>query len=395
MPPRSPVRTLLSGLALCTACSQSITEPLPGEGDVEPVEQPGEDSTAEPAAAPDASPTTGDEAPTPTPQPVPTPTPARDAGDATVEPDPPMDAPIDGSICEAVDIRLEPLPRDALILLDRSASMADEGRWEPSKAAVKSVTAQLDSQFRFGLWMFPQAPGPSQCTPVLDPGCDIGADRCKPGELSVPFAAASAAPIASTLDAAVSDGGTPTGPALDGVRELVLGRGPDIDPPVVLLVTDGPPTCPAGAAMDTNQADIIAAREAMDALTAIGVTTYVLGYDTANDGELASFLDDLAQRGGSGDTAHRPVEDEGSLIQALEDVTAQSAACSFELQSPVDDPAYARVTLDGTSLPLGEPDGWVMDGAVISLQGAACETMRSGGDHVLTMQLVCDAVEEL
>src|SRR5688500_1262852 len=54
-------------------------------------------------------------------------------------------------ICEEVGVRADQTTPDMLIVLDRSGSMGEEGRWEPSRAAVVSVTEQLEAAIRFGL----------------------------------------------------------------------------------------------------------------------------------------------------------------------------------------------------------------------------------------------------
>ena len=57
--------------------------------------------------------------------------------------------------CDVVHLRTSPSTPDMLIVLDRSGSMGDEGRWQPSVSAVRTIVMQLQSQIRFGLALFP------------------------------------------------------------------------------------------------------------------------------------------------------------------------------------------------------------------------------------------------
>jgi hypothetical protein len=60
-------------------------------------------------------------------------------------------------------------------------------------------------------------------------------------------------------------------------------------PKYVLLVTDGEPNCADDPVGDTNRA--------IDALTAQGVKTYVIGYDLASNANSAMIMNGFAQHG--------------------------------------------------------------------------------------------------
>jgi hypothetical protein len=163
----------------------------------------------------------------------------------------------------------------------------------------------------------------------------------------------------------------------------------------VLLVTDGQPTCPAGNGQDTTPADIDASNKAIEALLAKEVRTYVIGYDTTGQGNerLAQVLDGFAQRGGTGDMMHRPVEDEASLVMALQKITGQIVGCAFTLDKPPTRADFVRVTLDGKQVNLDAPNGWKLTGdRTIELTGAACDTFRGTGSHVLDAEVQCSVV---
>jgi hypothetical protein len=165
-------------------------------------------------------------------------------------------------------------------------------------------------------------------------------------------------------------------------------------PKFVLLVTDGAPTCPNGGGSEANQADIDASNVAIEALTARGAKTFVIGYDTATPGNemLAQVLDGFAQRGGTGDQKHRPVEDEASLSAALDSITATIATCSFTLDKAPPRADYVLVTLDGKQLNLDDANGWRMaDDRTVEIVGAACNTFKSGA-HLINAEVQCMVV---
>jgi hypothetical protein len=319
-------------------------------------------------------------------------------------------SPNDDGVCEEIVAHAEPQTPDMMIVLDRSGSMEEGGRWDPSVAAVRLVTEELQSQVRFGLAMFPQ-PQPdvgmmlgsiAECVFAPDPNAciaELEAQACAPGSIETPVAIDNAAAIGAALNATEPLGGTPTGGTLEMLLEAFANQvqGPDamITPKYILLVTDGQPTCPSGAGRDVNQADIDLSYAAMDALTARGVRTYVIGYDTTGMGneELATVLDGLAQRGNTGDTQHHPVEDQDSLLQTIRDIAFKAVSCSYMLDQPPLQPEFVLVTLDGQQVNLGDPNGWELIGdRIVQLNGTSCATLQGGGSHSVEVQVLCSVV---
>jgi hypothetical protein len=299
-----------------------------------------------------------------------------------------------------------------LIVLDRSGSMTEGGRWMPSVSALRRVTMELQSQIRFGLAMFPDpataptnvvndlamcftAPDPNACLQELSGGLAL----CAPGKVVVPVAIDNAAAIASAFDMTLPAGGTPTGETL---QALVGTFGaPETNPDAetvakfVLLVTDGQPTCPAGMGSETTPPDIDLANTAIDALTAAGVRTYVIGYDTSGPGNetFASVLDGFAQRGGTGDTMHRPVEDEMSLLTELQEIAGEVVSCSFVLDQAPPRADFVLVRLDGQQINLGEADGWALVGdRNVQLMGGSCNKLKDGAPHSVDVEVRCSVV---
>jgi hypothetical protein len=317
--------------------------------------------------------------------------------------------------CDVVQLSPQPVIPEMMIVLDRSGSMTDGKRWEPSVSAVRSVTNELQAKIHFGLALFPDpdvtnasggANGISQCFSAPDPqSCidklsgDIDAAACAPGKVVVPVGLNTATMISNVLKGTKPSGGTPTSDTLQRlVTEYATGPvGPDSPPQAkfVLLVTDGAPTCPAGKGSDTTPPDIDASNAAVEALAAKDVRTYVIGYDTSgpDNAMLASVLDGLAQRGGTGDKMHRPVEDEASLLAEFGRIAGAIASCSFQLSQPPQRADYVLVRLDGKQVNLNMPDGFRLVGdRTVELTGASCALFQSG-QHVLDAQVQCSVVQ--
>jgi hypothetical protein len=308
----------------------------------------------------------------------------------------------DPNVCEVVQLVANPQVPDMMIVLDRSGSMQDGGRWNPSVSAVRKITNQLQDRIRFGLALFPEDTSVNISTMTTNGGFNISFNNgasCAPGKIVVPIAAMNAGPIGMLLDTTRPNGGTPTSETLTKVADEFAVEDPSPDaqqhPKYVLLVTDGAPTCPNGGGGEPNQPDIDASNAAVDVLTEKGVKTFVIGYDTNTPGNemLAQVLDGFAQRGGTGDQNHRPVEDEASLVAALEQIASTIATCSFALDKAPPRADYVLVTLDGKQLNLDDANGWRMaDEKTVEIVGDACTTFKQGS-HLLDAQVQCMVVQ--
>lgn len=292
---------------------------------------------------------------------------------------------------------------DILIVLDRSLSMKMNGvnRWDPSVSGIKSITGMLDDRVAFGLMTFP-GPGARRGEAQTQGGCD-------PGTVTVPVQPNAAAAIASNLNMTQPGGFTPTAASLKAAREVIVpatSPNPDdrVVPKYVFLVTDGAPNCFNGMGAGGGQGTAGSGQpEAVEesvkevtALTAAGVKTYVMGYDTQSDPALKTTLDRLATVGGTGEQQHRPIEDEASLIAAFRELTAVAITCDFELENTVTDAKFVLVKLDGQQIDWKNADGWILggDNKTISLRGKACETVKQEG-HTLSISVECEPVPDL
>lgn len=290
--------------------------------------------------------------------------------------------------CEVARLAADRHIPEMMIVLDRSGSMQDEGRWEPSASAVRRITEELQGDVDFALTLFPDPANQEQ----------RGRDNaCNRGVTVIPVASDNATDIAGVLNMTLPRGGTPTSDTLELLLETYAAGAQEVDPDArprlqyVLLVTDGQPTCPAGEGRDTTPADVNASNAAIEALAMANVKTYVIGYDTTSVGneELAAVLDGFAMRGNTGDMQHRPVEDEATLVEELRSIAGVITSCSLDLDQAPADPAYVLVKLDGSKLSLDDVNGWMMVGdRTIELSGMACEVFKEGS-HLIEVTGEC------
>jgi Mg-chelatase subunit ChlD len=303
-----------------------------------------------------------------------------DAAFPPLPPPPPKQQP-DAWIIGAEDVacyskRIDALANkpDILIVLDRSESMDMGRRWEPSKSAIKSITAQFQNLVDFGLAMFP----------------GVG-DSCAAGSVDVPIQSNSATAIGGATDATAPQGYTPLGATLEALASVLGDRTPQLDsavkPAFVLLVTDGEPTCELdGLLITPTPTSVNRANAAVERLKAQNVPTYVIGYSVAN---AAGVMDGLAQRGGT--EHYYPVENEAQLVEQFKKITSGLATCEYQLDEVPSQPNRVKVVIDGMQVYLNDAleRGFVLDGKTIKLQGGSCQSLRDGAQHSVDVTVEC------
>lgn len=275
-----------------------------------------------------------------------------------------------GDTCESKTITAQAAAPDMLIVLDRSLSML-LARWAPSAEAVKELTRKYQNVVSFGLEFFPAGV------------------TCEPGILDVPLALDNADEIAMKIDNTVPVGITPTAQSLRNALMFVGDRHPAGDiaptPAFVVLVTDGEPNCPDDATPDPIANSI----EACQALADAAIPVYVIGYGIDAIGQ--PTMEAMAKAGGT--NTFFPVENKAELEAAFDKITENVVRCEFELSETPPDPSYVRVTIDGDTVPLDDPDGWVIEDRKITLTGASCATLKDGASHLLGAKVECAPVQ--
>lgn len=302
--------------------------------------------------------------------------------------------------CSTQTIDAYGIAPDMMIVLDRSLSMTLEGRWEPSKNAVRTITTEFERLLSFGLVMFPGsgASDPNALVGGLLNGLLGGTPAmvgCAGGEkVDVPMKVLNAMAINQAIDSTMTMGLTPTGAGL-GAALMALGdRKPSLDtqvkPGYVLLVTDGQPSCdPLSAGSGTpDAAQEQAALMAVQALKAANIPTYVIGYQIAP--AFQPFMNSLAAAGGT--MNYHPAESGDQVVAAFRQITKDVVKCSFELKMMPPNPKFVRVTIDKKTIALDAADGWVINGKTVTLQGGACATLKDGKGHALNAQIECNEI---
>ncbi|MEY4510427.1 MAG: hypothetical protein RLZZ450_2549 [Pseudomonadota bacterium] len=274
-----------------------------------------------------------------------------------------------GDTCESKSISAHSTPPDMLIVLDKSLSMAPT-RWAPSTAAVRALTSKYQTLVSFGLEIFPAG------------------FTCEPGILDVPLALNNAAKIDMSIAAAIPIGITPTAQSLRNALKFLGDRTSSGDntstPTFVVLVTDGEPNCMDDATPDPPKNSIEAAQALFDA----GILVYVIGYEIGAPGE--PTMNAMAMAGGT--DKYFPVENQADLEAAFDKITEDVVRCEFDLSEVPADPSYVRVTIDGDTVPLDDPDGWSIDERKITLTGGSCATLKDGSSHLLAAKVECAPV---
>lgn len=289
-----------------------------------------------------------------------------------------------------------------LLVMDRSRSMSWDGKWGTTRGAVERALKTNSGLLRVGLLMFPRA-----------------ADVCAvEATLDVPFAQDNGAAIGAAMRDAPTLQGTPTGAALraagDVLREVVA------DVRVVVLATDGYPSCPddctncenrnEGFCVDgvcdvCDDNDLCARREMLDAVAELareGIATYVIGIEGSD--EARDILEEAALRGGTAlprslsPTAYYDTRDATDVAFALTEIAVGVDGCSVALPAFEGcDACTTRLevslrlpTVDGAaggSIPLANDglDGWERIGGRIRLNGDACvNALTTKGDVAIT-----------
>jgi hypothetical protein len=294
-------------------------------------------------------------------------------------------------VCQQFSLLTQRVKPEMLIVLDRSGSMKelDKGinRWDPSVSGLKKITSTFDTTIDFGLMVFPG---------TLN-GVFNGKTDCVPGTVEVPIGVTTSAPIATRLDMMTLVNTTPTASTLAAAHASMAMRPPIVDgkrgAPFIVLVTDGAPNCANNNGGDSTGTVEKSVEEIMS-MAKDGIRTYVLGYDTQKDAKLKTALDSMAAAGGTGDTLHRPIEDEAGLIAAFNAITASAVTCDYALKEPVKKPEYLSVELTGKPVSRSETNGWSLsaDMLTLSLKGAACDELRTQKTAALSVKVQCEVV---
>lgn len=324
-----------------------------------------------------------------------------------------------GGVCACAD---EPLAGDApnlYFVLDRSGSMAQDGKWSTIIQVIGQLVTALGPRVAVGAAVFPD-PDIGASAPCA-PGIEVFAPQLGNAPAGTP--GPTALELLATLGHIVAEGGTPTAATLATLEPTLRGLGgktyvilatdggPNCDPDVTCSITDCQPNidgdcsiAPNSCCTDTTSAaaqqeanlncvDGQATIAAVQALASDGIPVYVLGIPGSE--VYADLLDQVAQAGGTART-----DDDGGALYYAVSSTAQAAfsaalskiaatiagSCSLTLDNVPPDPTVVNVFLDEQALPQAGPDGWTLEGASVTLLGHSCQEVMDG--DVLDVRVV-------
>jgi von Willebrand factor type A domain len=327
----------------------------------------------------------------------------------------------DASACQGAEITVLPNVPNLYFVLDASGSMLEDSKWSNVRSVVATLIDRLGASARFGVTVFPEP---------LTTMCAVGTERM-PLTLGDAQGAAGRAFLLAT--ALTPQGGTPTASTFQsllpkfqntfGVTTLILATdgGPNCGDPASTMAAceageccpldqctsniDGvanpstgmqvcflntPPNCCASA--PAGCLDGSATAQAIAALRAIGIQTYVMGIP--GSAPYAAVLDEMAVAGGTartGEPRYYAVGSSGAdaLATSLGQIAEEAMkSCTFLLASAPADDNKVNVYLDGAIVPSDGPNGWVQQGTRVTLEGASCGVIQADAAAPPTVRVI-------
>ncbi len=291
----------------------------------------------------------------------------------------------DAPACGLENFKLDKVPPEILLVLDRSSSMNAPSvggamgatLWTDALAAVKDVTEATQAGVHWGMQMFPM---PNRCAVAAKPEVDVAANNAMAVNMTA---------MTTGSNTAGMGGGTPTDTAVISATTYLSARNAlNKNPKYIVLATDGEPTCAGGASANGGGA-VPASLNAIKAAVAAGFKTYVIGIAIDPDG--IATLNQMADAGGvprnDPMTKFYPAGNKADLSAALNLITGQVSNCIFPLSKPppAPEPKSVKVTVDAARVPFDMADGWSYTNAqmtAIQLNGTWCEKVKSGAADV-------------
>ncbi len=292
-----------------------------------------------------------------------------------MECDPATKTCVPGGGCFAQEAKVEAVPPNLLIVIDRSCSMTSlvngVTKWTIAVGALGKLTADFDGKIRFGLTLFP----------------DIEEPQCAQGAIPIAVGAGKESAINDLLTKSLvkADPYFPDGPCVTNIDTAMqqAATEPALDDPerdsFVLLVTDGKQAGCNAAGGDTGTTQIIT-----DLFQKRGVGTFVIGFGAGVD---PAQMNIFAEAGGvptaDPTTKFYLAEDQASLDSALQTIATKTLSCVMNLDQPPSDPSKIFVFFDNTKeVPQDatHKEGWDYDSATnqVTFYGTACKDLKEG-----------------
>ncbi len=319
----------------------------------------------------------------------------RDAGRVTA-PDAGRDA-----ACGGENVPFDYRPPNVLIIFDRSCSMRrrlddtdlfgtgpddPSTRWAVARDGVLGLIGRYPSRVFWGLMVFPDPR--ETCGDPVDtevppgPGTASGIDAVLRSADIQPFGLCGL----DNTDMTTQPRQTPTADALTSAAALPALMD-TTRPSFAIIVTDGGVSC----GVTNDELTALAA-----SLLAQGIPTGVIGFTT---GAEEASLEAIASAGGlaraGGPPDYYVADDAASLDSVLDEIARRVVSCVIPLSSAPPDPSALVVTTNDGTLASDPTDGWSYDADAntLTLNGAACDRLRSGETTRLSITFGCAPVD--
>jgi hypothetical protein len=278
--------------------------------------------------------------------------------------------------CGTTQSTFEAVMPNLHVLLDRSGSMQTGGKWTSATGALDSMADAYYGSMRFGVSIFESG---------LNAG-DRGA------ELRLEIGSHSSAQIIKDAYGTLSPGGaTPTAQALDDVRlEPSQNNGlgdwiSDTNDPLdidrakaIMLITDGEPCCNDDNTNQTTQQAVV------DACN-VGLRVFLVGMPGANTSALSNWASAGHRANPNCPGNYYMTSNQQDLNQAIDDITSQLVACTFQLNQTPEDPDKIWVQIQDTAsatttdVPKNSQHGWTYDASndTVDIVGSYCQDLQS------------------
>jgi hypothetical protein len=303
------------------------------------------------------------------------------------------------------------------VIVDRSLSMAGNGKWDGARAALRDFFASQDAAgIGVALEFFPLSAGVSG--DASNDGCGMDTGTCSPARCGNPYVplgtltsdpapadAQEAALVAPLQQAGWLQFATPSWPALVGALDWAEARQASVpnESHIVVFVTDGQPygSCINGTAQNTNEQLAV---QAGNSYTTSGIRTYTIGMIGANN----AALDKIASAGGTNQAfvidGTDPSQVADQLSSAFKTIAGENVSCDFTLPNQgLFDPNNATVTYTsgaGTAISLDKQNdasacgtGWYYDDpanpTTATLCPDSCSTAKQDTNARVEIRLAC------
>jgi hypothetical protein len=314
----------------------------------------------------------------------------------------------DGGVCACVDEPLALDPPTLYFMLDRSGSMNDGNKWITIRSVIGQLATSLGQRAKFGAAVFPD-PAQDGCTPGGPVWPTFGVPPLQgDGTLGKPGPRDES--LMSALAMVDASGGTPTAATFAALLPKLRQWGGKT---YVVFATDGGPNCdanancssamctyniegdegctptgpnccvfngPGGGPLSCLDADPTIA--AVSAFASAGIPVYVMGVPGSEP--YAALLDQLAVAGGTARGSEPQyyavtTYDEQALTSAMSMIAAKVAgSCILTLDAVPPVPDLVNVFLNGNAIAQTGPNGWTLQGEVVTILGTSCQAILDG-----------------